>query len=93
MPVADGAPFIAYETGCETFWLGVERRRDGFAPNFVQGPSRRAGERFAQFRERWFSFYGGQIQRTLTGDPANLTLRPQWAKLFSGSIDPRQIVP
>lgn len=92
VPVADGAPFIAYETNCETVWLGVERSRHGFTPVFAQGPSRREGERFVAFRERWLSFYAYQIHRVLTGDPRNLTLRMQWATLFSKRLDPNQIV-
>lgn len=90
VPMAEGAPFIAYETRCETIWIAAERRGDRFFPHFVSGPVRRDGEKYRAFRERWFAFYEDQITRLLTGPPRNLPLRSQWARLFSDSFDPHQ---
>jgi hypothetical protein len=92
VPMADGAPFIAYETHCDTIWLSVERFEQKFIPIFVPGPVRRPGETFDSFRERWFSFYSDQVNRILTGDPYSLALRAQWARLFAENLDPNQIV-
>jgi hypothetical protein len=92
VPMADGAPFIAYETGCDTIWLSVERFEQKFVPTFVPGPARRTGEKFDAFRERWFSFYTDQVNRILTGDPRSLALRAQWARLFAKDLDPDQMI-
>lgn len=92
VPIADGAPFIAYETGCDTVWLSVERIEERFVPIFVPGPTPRSGEKFNAFRERWFSFYADQLNRTLTGDPRNIALRLQWARLLAATLDRQQMV-
>lgn len=71
---ADGAPTIAFESGCATGWYMMVRERDRFVPVYEPGPSRKAKESFASFKERWWAFYAGQIENLLTGDPRNIAL-------------------
>lgn len=86
--VPEGAPFVAYETGCQTFWLWVRRDGRRFVPELVAGPARLDGERYASFKQRWLEFYGEQVNNFLRGAPDNLALRPQWTRWLSARAIP-----
>lgn len=77
-PVAAGAPFLAFETRCETIWFAVERGEKGFAPVAEWGPRRASGETAEQFEDRLFRFYGDRIEASLTGAPRNLAISGRW---------------
>jgi hypothetical protein len=79
---ADGAPTIAFESGCATGWYMVIREGDSFVPVYEPGPSREAKESFATFKERWWAFYGAQIEKLFAGDPRNISLFHSWPRLF-----------
>jgi hypothetical protein len=80
VPVADGAAFVAYESGCDSAWFTVERRDRHFVPVVIHGPKREEKEKYADFKDRWLRFYGGQIEGVLAGDPRNIVLRARWGK-------------
>jgi hypothetical protein len=86
VPVADGGPFVAYETKCPTVWMSLVRSGKGFSVTTELGPVREAGEKYSAFKGRWFAFYGRCIENFLTGDPCNLSLRPHWMHYLSGHI-------
>lgn len=86
VPVADGGPFVAFETRCPTMWMSLVRDGDAFSTVTAMGPVREAGEKYDMFKARWFAFYGQCIEHFLTGDPRNLSLRPHWMQYLSGSI-------
>ncbi len=77
-PVTDGAPFLAYETGCQTVCFHM--RRDGriFVPVAEPGPARAPEENFKDFRARLFEFYQDRIEDHFTGDPHSLCLSKAW---------------
>lgn len=77
-PVSDGAPFLAYESGCDTVWYAMRRTREMFVPVVEPGPSRAEGETFAQFRTRLLGFYRDRIEEHFTGDPRSLVLHKAW---------------
>jgi len=83
-PVADGAPFVAFETRCPTLWLALVREGGGFSVATALGPVREAGEKYQVFKDRWFAFYSKCIEDFLRGDPRNLALRPHWMQYLSG---------
>lgn len=86
VPVADGAPFVAFETRCPTLWLATVRTDFGFSVVSTLGPVRAAGEKYQAFKDRWFSFYRTCIEEFLTGDPRNLALRPHWMHYLGGGV-------
>lgn len=86
VPVADGAPFVAFETRCPTLWLATVRTDFGFSVVSTLGPVRTAGEKYQAFKDRWFSFYRTCIEEFLTGDPRNLALRPHWMHYLGGGV-------
>ncbi len=86
VPVADGAPFIAFETRCPTLWLALVRSGAGFSIVTAMGPVRMAGEKYQAFKDRWFSFYRTCIEDFLTGDPGSLALRPHWMQYLGGDV-------
>lgn len=81
-PVADGAPFLAFETRCPTVWLALVREGKGFALTTAEGPTRGPSEKYREFKERWFKFYGECIESFMTSDPRNLAMRPYWMKML-----------
>lgn len=81
--IGEGAAFLAFTSGCNTGWYTVVREGDGFAPMFEPGPSRRSGEKFAEFSSRFHEFYARQIESIFTGDPRNIAIFGRWAKLFA----------
>jgi hypothetical protein len=85
---ADGAPTIAFESGCATGWYTVARNGDQFTPVCVAGPTREGQESFADFKERWWSFYAAQIESLFAGDPQNITLWQFWPKAFTEGSAP-----
>lgn len=84
-PVADGAPFLAYETRCNTAWLNVLRTEEGFRPVVELGPVRSKDESFDEFRARLFHFYAGKLEEGLTGDPKNISIA-HWRKNYRAKI-------
>jgi hypothetical protein len=80
--MAEGAPFIAYETGCETVWLYVQRKEGQFVPGFALGPRRSGPESYKAFKERWLAFYAERIEAVLSGDPDDLALRAPWERFL-----------
>jgi hypothetical protein len=84
--VADGAPFLAHVTKCNTAWFSMIRTDTGFAPLAVEGPRHADGESFAAFRERFFAFYAEQLENSFTGDPRNLSLGPNWTRTFRAML-------
>jgi hypothetical protein len=82
-PAGEGAAFLAFTSGCNTGWYTVVRDGDGFAPVFEPGPSRRSGEKFAEFSGRFYEFYARQIESIFAGDPRNMVIYGRWAKLFA----------
>jgi hypothetical protein len=88
IPMADGAAFLAYESGRETAWYGIELRGQSFVPVLVPAPRPNENEKYAAFKQRWLEFYGRQIEATLTGDPKNISLRARWiSELTAGGED------
>jgi len=83
---ADGAPTIAFESGCATGWYMVMREGDRFVPVYEPGPSREVKETFTSFKERWWAFYAAQVEKLFTGDPSNISLFHYWPTFF-GSTD------
>jgi hypothetical protein len=83
VPMADGTPFVAYESGCETVWISMQCTGKRFRPNLVPGPARGDGEGFKSFKRRWLDFYAEQLEELLTGDPINLSLTPgRWTQFL-----------
>ena len=82
---ADGAPTIAFESGCATGWYMVIREGDRFVPVYEPGPSREAKESFTTFKERWWAFYAAQVEKLFTGDPRNISLFHFWPRLFGST--------
>lgn len=78
---ANGAAFIAYESGCQTVWYVVLREGRRFIPTFVPGPKPDKGETFEKFSARWLSFYWRQVELLLTGSPSSMAVRRPWNKL------------
>ena len=76
--VGEGAPFLAFHTGCETGWWSVARCDERFSPIVEPGPRRQEGENYDRFRDRFFRFYASKIEAVLTGDPQNLALSEGW---------------
>lgn len=85
-PVADGAAFLAYETGCDTAWYAIGRDGRMFFPVVEAGPSRAPGETFQEFRARLMAFYSGKIEAHFTSDPQNLTLLKDWRRRLSQAM-------
>jgi hypothetical protein len=85
IPLANGAPFIAYETGCNSSWFTVMRKAECMIPIVEAAPKRAENENYEDFCQRWSSFYGQKIDSVLTGDPENLTLRARWSMFNFGS--------
>lgn len=80
--LGSGAAFIAYETGCPTFFFAVGRNDTHLLPVVTEGPRRRAGEAFTDFRERIVRFYEAMVNAAFVGDPRNLAFVPRWSKAF-----------
>lgn len=88
VPMADGTPFVAYESGCETVWISMQRAGDRFTPNLVPGPVRSEGEGFNPFKRRWLDFYAEQVEGLLRGDPINLAVRPgRWTQFLNAPVE------
>lgn len=87
---ADGAPTIAYESGCATGWYTVARKGDRFVPVIEPGPRREPKESFQDYKERWWNFYTSQVEKLFTGDPRNITLWYFWPKLFRSATSADQ---
>ena len=85
-PVTDSAPFLAYETGCDTVWHIMHRRGRLFVPVAEPGPRRAPGETFAEFRLRLMGFYRDKIEDHFTGDPQNLALSKRWRWLLKQAM-------
>jgi hypothetical protein len=85
--MTDGAPFLAYETGCDTVWHVMRRNGRLFVPVAEPGPRRVPGETFAEFRQRLFGFYRDKIEEHLTGDPQNLALGKPWRWLLKQAMN------
>jgi len=83
LEVADGAPAIAYESGCKTGWYTVIRVGDRLVPEYDEGPTRIAGENFEMFKNRWWKYYASRIERCFAGDAINISLRAFWPDLIS----------
>jgi hypothetical protein len=81
--IGGGAAFLAFTSGCNTGWYTVVRDGDRFAPVLELGPSRRSGEKFAEFSGRFHEFYARQIESIFTGDPRNIVIYGRWARLFA----------
>jgi len=79
---ADGAPTIAFESGCATGWVTMARENNRLVPVYEPGPSRKTKESFASFKDRWWSFYIDQVERVFTGDPRSITLWYFWPRVF-----------
>lgn len=75
VPIATGAAFLAYESGCASAWYTVVRKGDGFVPVLVFAPRPEPKEKFDAFVTRWLSFYGQQVEAMLTGDPSTIVCR------------------
>jgi hypothetical protein len=81
--ISTGAALIAYEANCDTGWYTVVREGEQFVPVCKTGPSRNASESFAEYKDRWMSFYAAEIEKALTGDPRNLAIGAAWSRLWS----------
>jgi hypothetical protein len=90
--ISQGAPFVAYETGCKTFWISVRRSGERFIPAVEAGPARLDQETYGAFKARWLEFYGNCVDGLLRGDPDNLALRPQWVRWLDGSLDRKDVL-
>ncbi len=91
-PVADGAAFLAHETGCDTVWYAIRREGRAFVPVVEPGPSRTRGETLPEFRARLMAFYSGKIAEHFTGDPQNLVLLNGWSRrFFHAMMDPTDL--
>jgi len=80
--MADSAAFLAYATNCATAWYTVVRRGEEFAVQLESGPAKQDGEDFAGFSLRLEEFYARQIENIFSGDPKNISLRPNWRRTF-----------
>lgn len=87
VPIFDGAPFLAYESGCDTVWYSLRRNGRFLAPVVEPGPSRAQGETFKEFRTRMIEFYRGKVEEQLTGDPENLVLHKAWRWAMMKAIE------
>jgi hypothetical protein len=85
-PVAAGAPFLAYETGCDTVFFTLKRNGRLLAPHVAPGPSRDPDETLETFQARLIGFYRDRIEACLTGDPQNVALAARWGKKFYGAM-------
>lgn len=79
-PIAQGAPFVAFETSCQTVWISMQRNGDLFVPCFALGPVRTESESYKSFKARWLTFYGEQVEGFLRGAPDSLSIRPYWSR-------------
>jgi hypothetical protein len=76
--ISEGSAALAYESNCNTAWISASRRGDRFVLDYVPGPHRSQGENYKTFRDRWLSFYVGQIERALSLGPESLVLSARW---------------
>ncbi|HEX3653032.1 MAG TPA: hypothetical protein VHU18_09445 [Rhizomicrobium sp.] len=86
LPITDGAPFLAHSTGCSVIWLALVRIGDTFTFKTTSAPRREEGESFSSYRERFYRFYGDQLEEAFTGDPANLPLILNWKLTFNAML-------
>jgi lauroyl/myristoyl acyltransferase len=77
--VSQGAAVLAYESNCDTGWIGAVRRGNVFVPEYIAGPRRLAGEPYPAFRDRWVAFYAERIEHSLTCEPENLVPTSRWS--------------
>lgn len=87
VPIAEGAPFIAHQTNCNTVWLSFVREGAGLAPVVAIGPRRGEKEKYGEFKARWLEFFRERVEDFLTGDPRNLALRTHWTEYLSALPD------
>jgi hypothetical protein len=73
-PVGEGAAVLAYESRCEIFSLSVELADRGLVPLVARERRRDDGERFQEFRTRFWRFYAQQLENALAGDPRSLPI-------------------
>jgi hypothetical protein len=78
--LADGAAFLACETGCSTAWYTVVREGSRFTPVIVAAPTREPGEKYQHFKGRLYGFYAEQIESMMTGDPDNIVFKQGWMR-------------
>jgi len=70
--LADGAPMIAYESRCSTGFYTLLRDGDRFIPVINEGPSAQPGEKFRDFKDRWWNFYVAEVENTYRQAPCNI---------------------
>lgn len=86
LAMADGAPFLAYTTRCDTVWLSVVRTDNGFTLKTTDGPQAEEAEAFADFRDRFFRFFVDQAELSLRGDPRNQPIGRNWIETFEAML-------
>lgn len=82
-PVAPGAPFLAYESGCRVFWFDAVRDGARITPRLLDMIRRQPGEKYKAFCVRFFERYSAMIEALLSGPPENIVLRHRWARLIA----------
>jgi hypothetical protein len=86
LPVTDGAPFLAHATGCKVKWFALTWSGIGFTLQTIPGPQRQDGERFSDYRRRFYDFYAERLEEAFTGDPMNLPLIQNWRLTFGAML-------
>ena len=86
LPVTEGAPFLAHTTNAAVVWFALLRKENGFTLEVSPGPQPDKGERFSDFRDRFYRFYVDRLEEAFTGDPSNLPLSVNWKLTFGAML-------
>lgn len=86
LPVTEGAPFLAHTTNAAVVWFALIRKEGGFTLDVSPGPRPDKGERFPDFRDRFYRFYVDRLEDAFTGDPSNMPLSVNWKLTFGAML-------
>jgi hypothetical protein len=72
--VSFSAALFAYEAQCDLGWCSLINENERLVPSYAPGPTRKSGETFARFKDRWLSFYSARLEEAFSSNPKNLAL-------------------
>jgi len=81
----EGGALLAHTARCPTAFYRLVVDGERLVPVVEPGPLCEKGESYKDFRDRFHRAYEDKLAELLTGDPADLVVRPRWLRVFAAA--------